>query len=117
MAEAIPGLAIGCLLANILSPFGWYDMTFGTLATLAAAAATRLIWRKLKAGESGRLALALLPPVLFNALVLPLIWLIFASDAAFFYNMGAIFLSQAGAVYLLGIPLYFAVKNTKIISK
>lgn len=30
----IPGLVIGCFLANIPSPLGWFDMVFGTLSTL-----------------------------------------------------------------------------------
>lgn len=32
----IPGLTIGCLLANLASPMGMYDICFGTLATLIA---------------------------------------------------------------------------------
>lgn len=32
----IPGLTIGCLLANLASPMGLYDICFGTLATLIA---------------------------------------------------------------------------------
>lgn len=32
----IPGLTIGCLLANLASPMGLYDICFGTVATLIA---------------------------------------------------------------------------------
>lgn len=32
----IPGLTVGCLLANMASPMGMYDICFGTLATLIA---------------------------------------------------------------------------------
>ena len=32
----IPGLTIGCLLANLASPMGLYDICFGTTATLIA---------------------------------------------------------------------------------
>ena len=28
--EAVIGLSVGCLIANVFSPFGWYDMVFGT---------------------------------------------------------------------------------------
>ena len=116
--EAIPGLTIGCLIANIFSPFGWYDMTFGTMATLIASVLTRLIWQRMKQRrEKERLFFALLPPVVVNALVLPLIWLIFASDLLFFVNMGLITLGQFGVVYLLGIPLYFAIKKTDLVAK
>ena len=39
--EAIPGLAIGCFIANL--PMGLWDMLIGTLATLLAAFSTRLV--------------------------------------------------------------------------
>lgn len=32
----IPGLTVGCLLANLASPMGLYDIVFGTAATLIA---------------------------------------------------------------------------------
>ena len=38
---AIPGLYIGCLLANIIGGMGWLDIVFGPLITLAAAFLTR----------------------------------------------------------------------------
>ena len=34
---AIPGLAVGCLITNLLSPYGLLDLVVGTLATLLAA--------------------------------------------------------------------------------
>ena len=40
---AVPGLALGCLLSNIFSSMGAADMVFGTLATLLAAIATRMV--------------------------------------------------------------------------
>ncbi|MEG1073265.1 MAG: QueT transporter family protein, partial [Oscillospiraceae bacterium] len=33
----VPGLFVGCFIANILSPFGALDVVFGSLATLLAA--------------------------------------------------------------------------------
>lgn len=35
----VPGLTVGCLLANLASPFGAADILVGTLATFLAAAA------------------------------------------------------------------------------
>lgn len=35
----IPGLVLGCFLANLLSPLGMMDIVFGTLATLIAVIA------------------------------------------------------------------------------
>lgn len=39
-ADAIPGLSIGCLLANWLSGAPWFDVVFGTAATLLGACLT-----------------------------------------------------------------------------
>lgn len=60
-----PGLAIGCLITNLLSPYGPVDIIFGTLATAIAA------WLTMK---MPRWYLAALPPILVNALILPPMW-------------------------------------------
>lgn len=61
---AVPGLTLGCLLSNLFSGYGLYDMIFGTLATFLSAIATRMLrsirWKNLPIP-------AALPPVLFNA--------------------------------------------------
>ena len=44
LPEAIPGLTVGCLLANLLGPSaGLPDIVFGTLATLLAALGAYLL--------------------------------------------------------------------------
>jgi len=62
-AAAVPGLAIGCLLANLLTGCALWDVVFGTLATLLGAIGTHLL-RK-------RGFLAMLPPILANTLIVP----------------------------------------------
>ena len=61
MPEAVPALAIGCLLANVLGGCPIFDIVFGTLATLLAALCTRALRNHLRA--------ALAMPVLFNGLI------------------------------------------------
>ena len=61
LPEAVPALAVGCLLANILGGCTIFDIVFGTLATLLAALCTR----KLR----DRFWLAALMPVLFNGVI------------------------------------------------
>ncbi len=41
---AIPGLFIGCMVANVYGGMGWQDIVFGSLITLAAAILTRLVY-------------------------------------------------------------------------
>jgi uncharacterized membrane protein len=53
---AIPGLYIGCLLANTFGAQGWHDIVIGPLVTLAAAALTRLVGRLSRSTVSALLA-------------------------------------------------------------
>ncbi|MGN1020949.1 MAG: QueT transporter family protein, partial [Aristaeellaceae bacterium] len=46
LPQAIPGLVIGCLVSNLLSPVAIWDVIFGTLATLIAALGTYHLRKK-----------------------------------------------------------------------
>ena len=61
MPEAVPALAVGCLLANVLGGCMLVDIVFGTLATLLAAICTQRLRE--------RFWLAALMPVLFNGVI------------------------------------------------
>jgi len=65
LPAAVPGLTVGCLLANILCGNIFWDVIFGTLATLLGAVGTRML--------RGRPLLALLPPILSNTLIVPFV--------------------------------------------
>ncbi|MBR6950672.1 MAG: QueT transporter family protein [Oscillospiraceae bacterium] len=116
---AIPGLFIGCAVANILSGT-WVDNVFGSLTTLAAAAVTAVIGKRFSLGRRQGLSrprrwLAPLPAVVFNALVIPFV-LYFGYGIT---SMGSttatvgvlalmalsVFVGQAIACYVVGIPL------------
>lgn len=62
---AIPGVTIGCLLANILMGSALPDVIFGTLATLIGCVGTYAL-RKHR-------ILCSLPPVISNALIIPFV--------------------------------------------
>jgi uncharacterized membrane protein len=66
---AIPGLWIGCLIANLVTGASIFDIVFGSLATLLGAVFTYLLRR--------HKFLCTLPPVIANALIIPPV-LIFA---------------------------------------
>lgn len=61
LPEAVPALAVGCLLANILGGATIFDIVFGTLATLLAAVCTRAFAKNV--------LLASAMPVLFNGVI------------------------------------------------
>lgn len=112
---AIPGLTMGCFIANIGS-FNAADMLFGTLATLAAAILTYHLrdikWRNLP-------ILALLPPVLINAILIGFEIALFYLPEGFgfwgFIISGIeVGIGQVIVCYIFGIPFYLAVKKYKI---
>ncbi|MBQ9086082.1 MAG: QueT transporter family protein [Clostridia bacterium] len=62
---AIPGVTVGCFLANLLSGAVWLDLLVGPIATLIGAVGTRLL-RKWK-------LLAPLPPIFANTILIPFV--------------------------------------------
>ena len=94
-----PGLFIGCLLTNLLSPVGPVDIVFGSLATLLAA-----LWTS----KMPNRWLAPLPPVICNGVILgamfswyevgfgPGFWGLFA------WNAFTVALGELAACYVLG---------------
>ena len=65
LPAAIPGVTIGCLLANLLTAAVPLDILIGPIATLIGAVGTYLL-RKHR-------WLAPLPPILSNALIIPFV--------------------------------------------
>jgi uncharacterized membrane protein len=63
---AVPGLAVGCLLANILGGAVLADIIFGSLATLLGAVGTRML-------RDRKPVLAVIPPIVANMLIVPFV--------------------------------------------
>lgn len=101
---AIPGLFVGCAVANLFSPFGIVDVIAGSVATLLAALVTWKIKNRW---------LAPLPSVVFNSIIvgtvvgtmegLPL-WMTMLQVAG----------GQALACYALGLPLLLGLQRLHI---
>lgn len=124
---AIPGLFVGCLLSNIMAGgLGIIDIVLGSLATLLASIATFYMAKKIRGISKLPKSLMLpLPTVLFNAIIvggyLPLVIpeirdLNESFVAVLLISMGSVFLGQMVVTYLLGIPFYYGIKKTQIIS-
>ncbi len=64
-SAAVPGLGIGCLLANLLTGAPILDVVFGSLATVLGAVGTYLLRR--------HKFLCTLPPVIANMVIIPLV--------------------------------------------
>ena len=115
---AIPGLTIGCFIANIGS-FNVLDMVFGTFATFLAAVLTYIL-RKIT--FKGLPLLAALPPVLVNALIIGLeIAFFFLPEGAslwgFLISAFQVGVGQLIVCYVLGMRFYMVVKKYKIFDK
>lgn len=129
---AVPGLTVGCIIANLISlavngtgALGMLDVVFGSLATLLGAL---WCWKMRE-----RPKLALLGPVIANALIvpayLPLIlqglgfytipFTDIALDGAYIpmYLFGFIAtgLGEALVMYVLGLPLFTALKRFGVV--
>ena len=117
---AIPGLALGCFIANLGSPLGIVDWVFGTGATLLAAVGTWLV-KDIKV--KGLPVLAPLPPVIANVVIVGLELACLSASGSFgFANFtwaafGASALSvgigEFVVCYVLGLPLMIALSRMK----
>ncbi|WP_097028093.1 QueT transporter family protein [Clostridium peptidivorans] len=108
---AIPGLFVGCLISNLLSPVGPLDIIFGSLASLIAAFMTYLIG---KSNLRFKKYLAPMPPVVVNALIVG--WLLnYTLKWPIAITMLQVGFGQILACYGLGLPLMlFIEKNQQL---
>jgi uncharacterized membrane protein len=86
MPEAIPGLFVGCLIANVFGGFGLLDIVLGSAATLAAAFLTFRAPNKW---------LAAIAPVAVNGLVVGA-YLSFLTGMPIYLSVAYVALGEAG---------------------
>ena len=102
---AVPGLPIGCLIANLLTGAGIWDILFGTLATFLGALGSRLL-------KKNRF-LVTLPPVIANAVIVPMVlrygygitWMYEGVDYSIPYFMATVGIGEIISVCILGSML------------
>ena len=110
--DAVPGLAVGCLVANLLGGAPWYDVVFGTLATLLAANCTRRLRR------SRFFAAAM--PVLFNAAIVgPVVYMAYSKAPGVPFSLPLLLkdvltvgIGEAVVCFVLGLLLVRVLKGT-----
>ncbi len=107
---AVPGLTIGCFIANIGSPYGLLDIVLGTLATFLSALCIYFIPRRLKRGKA---YIAPIFPTLFNAVIIGAEISLFLPAGerwlGFIASFWQIGLGEAAVCFLLGLPLYYII--------
>lgn len=117
-SAAVPGLTVGCFLANILSSVSPLDMVFGSLATFLAALASRAL-RNVRI--KGYPFCSLLMPVLFNGLFVGAEIAFFTAGESFFaafaVNALTVLLGEAAVMFTLGSLLYYGTKKNPRLKK
>ncbi len=95
---AIPGLFIGCLLANILTGCALWDIILGSIATLLGALGTYCL-RKYKIAP-------FIPPIISNALIIPpVLMFVYNVDGSFWYFFLTILIGEVLSCGVLGYIL------------
>ncbi len=103
-ASAIPGLTVGCVLANLLTGCALWDVVFGSLATLIGAVGTRLLKKKP--------LLAWIPPVVSNAVIVPFVLQrVYGVEASWGYLALTVGAGEVIACGILGLLLYHGCKK------
>ena len=106
---AIPGLAIGCLISNLLASAIWQDIVFGTLATLIGAYGAYLL-RNVK-------YLSPLPTVLANAIIIPFVLAYgYGAEEGIPFLMLTVGIGEIISAYVLGIILLQTLKKRNLFS-
>lgn len=100
---AIPGLFIGCILANILTGCALPDIIFGSVATLIGAVLTRML-RKNK-------WLAPIPPIVANAIIVPFVLLYAYGIKPLWLSFITVAVGEIISCGVLGMLLLFALKK------
>ncbi|MBO5746529.1 MAG: QueT transporter family protein [Clostridia bacterium] len=109
---AVPGLTLGCVIANIGSPFGIIDVIVGAVATCASA--VTISWIS-KFGKKATPFLSILPPTVFNAVLVGFEITAFLPEGVtalgFLITALQVAVGEVAVCGVLGVPLYYGIKN------
>lgn len=100
-SAAIPGLFVGCLIANIFVGEGVYDIILGPLVTLLAAIITWKMPSKY---------LAPLPPIIINAVYVGIL-LYYIANLPIIATIVLVAIGETIACYVLGYSLLLLLKK------
>ena len=105
---AVPGLAIGCVLANMLTGCALWDIVFGSIATLLGALGTYYIGRR-------KPVLGPIFPIVSNALIVPLVLqYVYGLEGSYWYFMATVGAGEIIYCGFLGWLLYKGVTRAEI---
>ena len=104
---AIPGLTIGCFIANLLSGGVILDAVFGGLATLLGAVGAYLLGRVLHKNNLVKGVVLSLPNLVANTLIVPwVLYLVYQAEGTVPYFMLTVGAGELIAGTILGAALF-----------
>ena len=110
--SAVPGLFLGCFLANALTGCIIYDIVFGSIATLIGALGTYLVGRKV---TSHKLIKGVIPPIVSNMIIIPPVLVYcYEMSGAWWFILLTVGIGEIICAGVLGSFLYSSLKKTHI---
>lgn len=107
---AIPGVVIGCLLANTLTGCTLWDIILGSIATLIGALGTYAL--------KNHKLLATVPPMIANAVIVPFVLIKFYGlEGTYWYFALTVFIGEFISCGILGTFLQKSLLKGNIINK
>lgn len=100
----IPGLVLGCAIANLFSPMAWFDVIFGTLSSYIAF---RLMTK------TDNLFIASLFPVLLVSVPALGTYFLLDSSGAFITMLFSFMASEFVMVSIIGVIIFKILENNK----
>jgi len=108
---AVPGLFIGCVLANLFTGCAVWDVVFGSLATLLGTLGTYYLGRKNK-------YVAPLFPILANAVIVPFVLrYVYGAEELWLFLFATVGAGEVISCGALGLALHKILKRTNIFEK
>ncbi len=107
--EAVVGLTLGCALANLVTGCVFWDIVFGSVATLIGAVGAYLLRNKLPENLS---FIATIPTILANAIIVPfvLMWA-YGIEDGYFFLMLTVGIGEILSAGVIGTVLYKQIKK------
>lgn len=104
MPSTIPGLTIGCFIANLVSGGVWLDVIFGSLATLAGALGAYALRRWPY--------VAAIPTIIANVVIMtPVLVLVYRVETVWYLVAAGVALGELVCCGILGTALAVALKK------
>ena len=114
--EAIPAVFVGCIIVNVITACAFWDVVLGSLITLTAAICTYFVGRIIK-NTPLKIIVGGIFPVLLNALLLPLIWILLSMGIEEVYYVSAIYIFVGQAISVYGAGSLIVLGTRKLIKK